>query len=62
MVDVKELKSIELSSFTTMAIGIAVLFSIIAAILLSIIIGASVPNGVGIIIYLIPTIIDVLNL
>ena len=57
MVDVKELKSIELTSFTTMATGIAVLFSIISAILLSIIIGAAVPNGAGIVIYLIPTII-----
>lgn len=57
MADVKELKSIELTSFTTMATGIAVLFSIIAAIILAIIIGATVPNGVGIVIYLIPTII-----
>lgn len=57
MSEVKELKSIELSSFTTVMSGIAVLFSIIAAILLTIIIAAFVPNGAGVIIYLIPTII-----
>lgn len=57
MADVKELKSIELTSFTTMATGIAVLFSIIAAIIFAIIIGATVPNGIGVVIYLIPTII-----
>lgn len=57
MSDVKELKSIELSSFTIMMSGIAVLFSIISAILTAIGIGALIPNASSIIIYLIPTII-----
>ncbi len=57
MSDVKELKSIELSSFTTMSTGIAVLFSIISAIILSIVIAATMPAGSSVIIYLIPTII-----
>lgn len=53
----KELRSIELSSFTTISTGIAVLFSIISAILLIIFIGLTVPEGVGAIIFLVPTII-----
>ncbi|WP_458405674.1 hypothetical protein [Methanobrevibacter sp.] len=57
MSDVKELKSIELSSFTIMMSGIAVLFSIISAILTAVGIGALIPNASSIIIYLIPTII-----
>ncbi|WP_458454981.1 hypothetical protein [Methanobrevibacter sp.] len=57
MGDVKELKSIELSSFTTMMSGIAALFSIISAILTAVGIGALIPNASSIIIYLIPTII-----
>ena len=57
MSNVKELKSIELASFTTMITGISVIFSIIGAIILAIIIGAFVPNGGGIAIYLVPTII-----
>ena len=57
MSNVKELKSIELASFTTMMTGIAVLFSIIAAIIFAIYMGAAVPNGLGMVIYLIPTII-----
>lgn len=57
MSDYKELRSIELASYTTLTTGIAVLFSIIVAIMLSVIIGAMVPNGISIIIYLIPAII-----
>ena len=57
MSDVKELRSIELSSFTTMMTGIAVLFSIISAVLISIGIVALIPNASGFVIYLIPTII-----
>lgn len=57
MSDIKELKSIELSSYTTMVTGITVLFSIITAILISIGIAALMPSGSGVIIYLIPTII-----
>lgn len=57
MSDVKELKSIELSSFTTMNTGIAVLFSIISAILLSIVIVATNTNAASVVIYLIPTVI-----
>jgi hypothetical protein len=57
MSEFKELRSIELSSFTTITTGIAVLFSIIAAIIFSIYFALIVPNGAGIIIYLIPTII-----
>ena len=57
MSNVKELKSIELASFTTMASGISVLFSIIAAIILTIFMVAFVPNGGGVAIYLIPTVI-----
>lgn len=57
MSNVKELKSIELASFTTMMTGISVLFSIIAAVIFAIFMGATVPNGLGMVIYLIPTII-----
>ena len=57
MSDVKELKSIELSSFITMNTGIAVLFSIISAILLSIVIVATNANAASVVIYLIPTVI-----
>jgi hypothetical protein len=53
----KELKSIELGSFTTISAGIAVLFSIISAILFSILAIALIPNGANFAIYLIPTII-----
>ena len=57
MNDVKELKSIELSSFTTMMTGIAVLFSIISAIILSIFISVTAPNGIFLAVYIIPTLI-----
>lgn len=57
MSEFKELRLIELSSYTTLTTGIAVLFSIISAIILSIGIIAFVPNGASIVPYLIPTII-----
>ena len=57
MSNFKELRSIELSSFTTISTGIAVLFSIISAIFITLIVGLTVPNGAGVVIYLIPTII-----
>ncbi len=57
MSNVKELKSIELASFTTMVTGISVLFSIIGAIILTIFLVTTVPNGAGVAIYLIPTVI-----
>ena len=57
MSDIKELRSIELSSYTTISTGIAVLFSIVSAILFTILVGLAVPNGASVIIYVIPTII-----
>lgn len=57
MSEIKELRSIELASFTTMSTGIAVSFSIISAIILSVVISLIVPNGAGMAIYFIPTII-----
>ena len=57
MVEIKELRSIELSSFTIITTGIAVLFSTIAAIVVSLFIALAIPGGSGFIAYLIPTII-----
>ena len=57
MISVKELKSLELSSYTTIFTAIQVLFSVILAILITLLMGISVPNGFGVAIYLIPTII-----
>lgn len=57
MASVKELKSIDLSSYTIIATGISVLFSIIAAIFTTIAIGISSPGAIGVSIYIIPTII-----
>ena len=57
MVSVKELKSIDLSSYTIILTGIAVLFSVIAAILTTIGIGILMPGNLASSIYLIPTII-----
>ncbi|WP_407413087.1 hypothetical protein [Methanobrevibacter sp.] len=54
---IKELKSIDISSFTIISTGIAVLFSIIISILLTISIGLLVPNSFATIAYLIPTIV-----
>jgi len=57
MADIKELRSIELSSFTTMNAGISVIFAIIAAIVSAIAITLLIPEGAGFAVYLIPTII-----
>lgn len=57
MSNFKELRSIELSSYTTMSTAIAVLFSIISAIFITVLVALTVPDGVSVIIYLIPTII-----
>ena len=57
MVSVKELKSVDLSSYTILTTAIAVLFSIISSIVLVIGIGIISPNAIGISIYLISTII-----
>ena len=57
MVSVKELRSVELSSYTIISTAIAVLFSAIFAIVLIIGIGIISPAAVGGTIYLIPTII-----
>ena len=57
MVNVKELKSIDLSSYTIITTAIAVLFSIISSIVLVIAMGIVSPNGIGVSIYLISTII-----
>jgi hypothetical protein len=57
MVSVKELKSIDLASFTIISTGIAVLFSIISAILLTIGIGIISPSAIGASLYLISTIV-----
>lgn len=57
MVSVKELKSIDLSSATIIVTGIAVLFSILSSILITIAIGITSPSATGIAIYIIPTII-----
>ncbi len=54
---VKELKSIDISSFTIISTGIAVLFSIIISILITITIGSIVPNSLATIAYLVPTIV-----
>lgn len=57
MTSIKELKSIELSSFTIITTGIAVLFSIITSIVLVIGIGIASPSAIGTSIYIICTII-----
>ncbi|WP_298523547.1 hypothetical protein [uncultured Methanobrevibacter sp.] len=57
MVSVKELKSIDLASFTIISTGIALMFSIISAILLTIVIGITSPSAIGASIYIITTII-----
>ncbi|WP_407377142.1 hypothetical protein [Methanobrevibacter sp.] len=57
MVNIKELKSVELSSFTIISTGIAVLFAIISSILLTLVIGITNASAIGVGIYLIPTIV-----
>ena len=57
MVSVKELKSIDLSSFTIITTAIGVLFSIISSIIISLFIGITNPNGAGVSVYLISTMV-----
>ena len=53
MTDVKELKSVDLASFTIVATAIAVLFSIITSIVIVIAIGIANPSAIGVSLYLI---------
>ena len=57
MLSIKEIRSIELSSFTTISTAISLLFSIISVIIISIFIALLMPATSSIIPYLIPTII-----
>ncbi len=57
MSSVKELKSVDLSSYTIISTAIAVLFSIISSIVLVIAMGAMSPVAMGISAYLVSTII-----
>lgn len=57
MSNIKEIKSIDLSSLTIIGTGISVLFSILASILITIIAGIVSPATIGVMIYIIPTII-----
>ena len=56
-ISVKELKSIDLSSFTIISTGINVLFSIIVALLFAAGMAITYPNSIGFTIYIAPTII-----
>ena len=57
MSDIKTLKSIDITSYTTITTGIGVLFSILLSILLIIGIGIASSKNIGIVAYIIPTII-----
>ena len=57
MSDVKTLKSIDITSYTTIVTGIEVLFSIIVSILMIIGIGILSSKNIGIVAYIVPTII-----
>ena len=57
MSDIKTLKSIDITSYTTITTGIGVLFSILLSILLIIGIGIVSSESIGIVAYIIPTII-----
>lgn len=57
MTGIKALNSIELASFTTISAGISVIFAIISAVILALIMVAAIPNGGGVAIYFIPTVI-----
>ena len=54
---IKEIKSIELESYTVITTSIGIVFSIIAAIALMIPISMSSPEGINIAIYILPTIV-----
>lgn len=57
MISAKELKSIDLSSYTIVNTVIAVLFSLISAILFSILLIATTPGGLGMSLYIIATLV-----
>ena len=54
---VKELKSIDISSYTIIATGISTLISILISIIIVGIFAASVPNSIIVMIYIVPTIV-----
>ena len=54
---IKELKSIDLSSYTIISTGVATLISIVIAIIIVGLFAVSVPNSFGVMIYLFPTIV-----
>ena len=53
----KELKSIDLSSYTIISTGAATLISILIAIIIIVAFAVSVPNSMGVMIYIFPTIV-----
>ena len=57
MISVKELRSIDITSYTIITTAISILFSLLASIALIILIGILSPQSIGIALYLIPTII-----
>lgn len=57
MTSIKELKSIDLSSFTVNITGISILFAILAAIVITLAIGIMNVSAIMVAIYLIPTIV-----
>ena len=57
MSDVKILKSIDITSYTIMGTGIGVLFSVLFSIILLIAIGILNAQSIGVVAYIIPTII-----
>ena len=57
MSDVKILKSIDITSYTIMGTGIGVLFSVLASIILLVAIGILNAQSIGIVAYIIPTLI-----
>lgn len=57
MISTKEIKSIDLSSFTIISTGISLVFAIIVSLLVSVGMGIAVPGGLTVSIYLVPTII-----
>lgn len=57
MVNAKELKSIDLASYTINMTAISLLFSIILSLFVIIAIGINMPQGIGSSIYIVPTII-----
>jgi hypothetical protein len=57
MISIREIKSIDLSSYTIILTGISVLFAVIFALIVTIAMGIAAPDGIIVSIYLIPTII-----